>query len=196
MSVAIDPLYLFVFAGLFSPGPNVVMLIASGARFGFAPTVPHILGVAFGVGITAGLTGMGLGEALLRMPAVTLVLKILAAIWIFYLAWALFRSTRMGQQTEAAQPFTFFQAALFQWVNPKVWAVALAAGAGFGAGGTGIEEGTRLAVAFSSINLFVCIFWTAAGHGLTRFLRQPSIWRGFMTIMAGALALSGLLVFL
>ncbi|MEM8871362.1 MAG: LysE family transporter, partial [Pseudomonadota bacterium] len=92
----IDPLYAFVFAGLFSPGPNVVMLIASGARFGFAATIPHILGVAAGVGVTAGLTGLGLAGILLAAPVLAAVFKGVSVVWILYLAWLLFRSTRLS----------------------------------------------------------------------------------------------------
>ena len=67
-----DPLYAFVFAGLFSPGPNVILLTASGARFGFKPTIPHVLGVAAGVGIIAALTGLGVGALLSARPGLEL----------------------------------------------------------------------------------------------------------------------------
>lgn len=193
--MTIDPLYAFVLAGLFSPGPNVIMLIASGARFGFRPTLPHILGVAAGVGVTAGLTGAGIAELLLTMPALTFALKCLAAAWIMYLAWRLFRATRMAEAERDAKPFTFLEAVLFQWVNPKVWAIALAAAAGYPGGGGPLAEGLRLAAAFAGINLCVCLFWTFAGHNLTRILRRPPVWRGFMTMMSAALALSAMLIF-
>lgn len=191
----IDPLYLFVFAGLFSPGPNVILLTASGARFGFAATVPHLLGVAAGVGVTAGLTGFGLGEVLEAMPALTFALKLVAAAWILYLAWRLFQSSRMATAPKDARPFTFVEAVLFQWVNPKVWAIAVAAAAAYPGGGTPVAEGVRLAAAFAGTNLFVCLFWTSAGHALTRVLSRPAIWRAFMTIMATALGISAVLVF-
>jgi len=193
--VTFDPLYGFVFAGLFSPGPNVILLISSGARFGFSRTMPHILGVACGVGITAGLTGLGLAQILARAPALTLAFKLLAASWILFLAWSLYRTTRFGHAKSDARPFSFVEAVLFQWVNPKVWAVALAAAAGFPGGGDPASEAVRLAIAFSGINLGVCVFWTLAGHSLTGVLRTPAIWRGFMYIMAAALAASAILVF-
>ncbi|MEO0914312.1 MAG: LysE family transporter [Pseudomonadota bacterium] len=193
--MTLDPLYFFVFAGLFSPGPNVVMLITSGARFGFRPTLPHILGVAAGVGVTAGLTGLGLGALLAGMPGLTFVLKCIAAAWILWLAWRLFQSTRMAEVEGEARPFTFVEAVLFQWVNPKVWAIAMAAAAGFAGAGGPMNEAVRLATAFAGINLFVCLFWASAGHGLARVLRAPAIWRGFMTVMALALAASALLIF-
>lgn len=194
--MSIDPLYVFVFAGLFSPGPNVILLTASGARFGVRPTLPHIVGVAVGVGITAGLTGLGIGALLLAQPALTLALKLIAAGWILWMAWQLFRSALGPQAKGRDRPFTFLEAVLFQWVNPKVWAVALAASAGYGAGLSPSGEALRLATAFSGLNLFVCLFWTYAGSWLTYLLTTPGAWRSFTTIMALALAASAVMVFL
>ena len=194
--MSIDPLYLFVFAGLFSPGPNVILLASSGATYGFRPTVPHIFGVAFGVGIIAGLTGLGIGALLLAQPALSLILKIIAVAWILWMAWKLFASTRNPQAKERTRPFTFVEAVLFQWVNPKVWAVALAASAGYSAGLSPTGEALRLATAFSGLNLFVCLFWAFAGSLLTYLLTTERAWRIFMSIMAAALAASAVMVFL
>lgn len=191
-----DPLYLFVFAGLFSPGPNVILLTASGARFGFRSTIPHILGVAAGVGVTSGLTGAGIGALLLSYPGLTLTLKIIAAAWILWMAWSLFTSTRAKKNNSRDRPFTFIEAVLFQWVNPKVWAVALAASSAYPAGLPPLQEAARLASAFSGLNLFVCVFWTAAGTVLALLLSSEKAWRIFMTFMAAALALSAVMVFL
>lgn len=186
-------LAFFIFTGLFSPGPNVILLTASGARFGFRATVPHILGVAIGVGVTAGLTGLGLGAVIVAVPALTMVLKLAAMAWILYLAWSLFKSTRASRAQAQEKPFTFLQAVLFQWVNPKVWAVAVAASS-FVADQGAVSAGLALAVAFSCINLGVCLFWTSAGHLLGRLLSDEVLWRKFMTVMAAAMALSALLV--
>lgn len=191
-----DPLYFFVFAGLFSPGPNVILLTASGARFGFRATVPHILGVAAGVGITSGLTGAGIGALLLSMPALTFALKLIAAAWIVWMAWSLFTATRNNRNPTRDKPFTFLEAVLFQWVNPKVWAVALAASSAYPGGLPPLQEALRLATAFSGINFFVCMFWTAAGTLLAILLSSENAWRIFMTGMAAALAVSAIMVFL
>ena len=124
MSVTLDPIYAFVFLGLFSPGPNVILLTASGARFGFQRTLPHLAGVVLGVGIIAGLTAFGLGAILIAMPQLTLALKGIAAVWILWMAWRLWSSeARLSDASDA--PMTFTQAVLFQWLNPKIWAVAL-----------------------------------------------------------------------
>jgi threonine/homoserine/homoserine lactone efflux protein len=190
----LDPLYAFVFLGLFSPGPNIILLTASGARFGFKRTFPHVLGVALGVGITAGLTAFGLGAILLALPKLFVLLKVLAALWILWIAWGLWTTTP-SVVGESAAPMTFFQAVLFQWVNPKIWAIALAAVSAYSAGLTPIGEALRMASAFSGINLFVCIFWTSAGTLLTFLLTSDVAWRIFMRCMALALAAFSLMIF-
>ncbi|PQO24696.1 LysE family translocator [Rhodobacteraceae bacterium WD3A24] len=194
--MTIEPLYLFVFAGLFSPGPNVILLTASGARFGFRRTLPHLGGVVAGVGVTSAVTALGIGALLLAQPGLTLALRVAAAGWILWMAWTLFMSTRRPQVAARARPFRFHEAVLFQWVNPKVWAVALAAASGFSAGLPPWQEAARLAAAFSGINLFVCLFWTGAGTLLALVLATPAAWRAFTTVMALLLAASAAMVFL
>ncbi|MDU8944531.1 LysE family translocator [Ovoidimarina sediminis] len=191
-----DPLYAFVFAGLFSPGPNVILLTTSGARFGFRRTLPHVLGVAAGVGVIAALTGLGVGALLAARPGIGIVLKIAAAAWILWMAWKLWTATEARGATSKDRPWHFWEAVLFQWVNPKLWAVALAASSGFAIGLPPGAEALRLASAFSGINLFVCLFWSFAGSLLSLLLARPAAWRLFMRIMAGLLALSAVMVFL
>ena len=191
-----DPLYAFVFAGLFSPGPNVILLTASGARFGFRPTIPHVLGVAAGVGVIAALAGLGIGALLAARPEIAFVLKIAAAIWILWMAWKLWGATRAARADGRDRPWRFWEAVLFQWVNPKLWAVALAASTGFSIGLPPLEEALRLSSAFSGINLFVCLFWSFAGSLLSLLLARPPAWRVFMRVMAVLLALSAVMVFL
>lgn len=184
----------FVFAGLFSPGPNVILLTASGARFGLRPTIPHILGVAIGVGIIAGFTGLGIGALLDAVPGLEIVLKIIACLWILYMAWNLWKATAKTQ-TANDRPFTFVEAVLFQWVNPKIWAVALSASP-FVADLPVPTQMAHLALAFSGINLCVCFFWTSAGHVLSFLIQNETAWTIFMRIMAVALAFFSIVVFL
>nr|WP_281494188.1 LysE family transporter [Jannaschia sp. S6380] len=180
---------------MFTPGPNVILLTASGARFGFAPTVPHIFGVAIGVGITSALAALGVGALLLAVPALKLALQVVAVAWILWMAWTLLRS-RGGRADARARPFTFVEAVLFQWVNPKIWIIAFAAASGYASDLPAGLEAARIGSAFSGINLFVCLFWTFAGTLLTYLLTTPMAWRVFTTVMAAALAASGLMVFL
>ncbi|MEP3945400.1 LysE family transporter [Ascidiaceihabitans sp.] len=190
------PLVLFVFAGLFSPGPNVVMLTASGARFGFRRTLPHLLGVPIGTGLLAASSAFGVNALLLALPAMKLVFQIAAALWILWLAWRTAQAGRAGRVKDAGQPFTFVQAVLFQAVNPKIWAITLAASAGFGIGLDPHIEALRLFAVFAGINLCVCLFWTTVGHLLSGVLQSDAIWRGFMTVMAAFMAATVVLIFL
>ncbi len=188
------PLIGFVFFGLFSPGPNVILITASGARFGFKRTIPHIIGVALGVGVIAFVTGIGIGALLTAMPALTLVLKIVASLWILWMAYNLWNADP-AKKTGRDRPFTFVEAVLFQWVNPKVWAVALSATA-YVATLSPLNQATALALTFSGINLGVCTFWGTAGSLLSYLLTNPTAWRVFMRTMAVALAGFSILLFL
>jgi threonine/homoserine/homoserine lactone efflux protein len=191
--MGIDPLYWFVFVGLFSPGPNVILLSTSGARFGARATWPHIAGVVIGVGIIGGLVGFGTGAILETRPELGLAFQVISFFWILWLAYSLLTSG--GKKAgETARPFRLVEAVLFQWINPKVWAVALAASAGFSLGLAPLQEAVRLATALAGINLFVCIFWVYSGALLGRLLNSERAWRTFRIIMATALALSAVAV--
>ncbi|HEV8036229.1 LysE family translocator [Yoonia sp.] len=188
------PLIGFVFFGLFSPGPNVILITTSAARFGFQRTMPHIIGVVIGVGIIAAVTGIGIGALITAQPALGGVLKIIAGLWILWMAYNLWRADPLKRR-ETDKPFTFLQAILFQWVNPKVWAVALSATA-YVATLAPMQQALTLATTFSSLNLGVCIFWAVAGSLLAYLLKNPAAWRIFMRVMALALAGFSVLLFL
>lgn len=188
------PLIGFVFFGLFSPGPNVILITTSGARFGFQRTIPHIIGVALGVGVIAAVTGIGVGTLITAQPALGFVLKIVASLWILWMAFNLWRADP-AQQKETDKPFTFIEAVLFQWVNPKVWAVALSATA-YVTMFTPAEQAAALGATFSGINLGVCTFWAVAGSLLSYLLTNALAWRVFMRVMAVALVGFSVLLFL
>lgn len=191
----IDPLIIFLFFGLFSPGPNVVLLTRSGARFGLLASVPHLLGVVLGVGILAGAVGLGIGALILAQPALQLALKILSAAWILYMAYQLWISAPKSS-SEANRPMGFLEAILFQWVNPKIWAVALAAMGGFPSGAGPLGEAVRLGTAFSGTNFVVLSFWTAFGTLLAKLLQTPGAWSIFNRTMALALAAFAIMLFI
>jgi threonine/homoserine/homoserine lactone efflux protein len=92
-------------------------------------------------------------------------------------------------------PWGVLRAVLFQWVNPKVWAITLAAASGYGLGLSPLEEAQRLALAFSGINLFVCLFWAFAGSLLSTLLTDDRAWTIFTRVMATGLAVSAVMVF-
>lgn len=170
------------------------MLTTSGARFGFMATLPHLLGVPIGTGLVAAASVLGVQSILIAFPVLEFTIKLISALWILWLSWKLITASR-AKAHDRDRPFTFLQAVLFQVVNPKIWAVAFAATAGFSIGLSIWAEALRLSLGFCVINLFVCLFWTFAGHVLAKYLRQPLIWRGFMMAMAGVMASSAILIF-
>jgi threonine/homoserine/homoserine lactone efflux protein len=124
----------FVFAGSFTPGPNNAMLLASGVNYGFTRTMPHILGVVIGYAVMFAGLALGLGGLFAANPTLFDALRVLSALYLLWLAWRVATSARpqaASPDGPGSQPLTFFQAALFQWVNPKGVGLGLAASANF-----------------------------------------------------------------
>lgn len=188
-------LITFLIAGMFSPGPNIIMLIGSGAQFGARATWPHLCGVVTGVGIIGGATGLGIGALILAKPDLRFALQVLSALWILWMAYRMLAAGTANQKNTNARPMTFIEAALFQWVNPKIWAIALAASSGYSIGLPPMNEAVRLAISFSCVNFFVCVFWTYSGAFLAKLLNNEASWAIFRIVMAVLLALSAALVF-
>lgn len=170
------------------------MLTASGARFGFRATLPHLIGVVIGVGCVAFVTGLGLGSLLETNPRFRMALLIASSLWILWMAWKLWHSEPCPKSSEG-KPFTIFEAFIFQSVNPKIWAVAVAA-MSYVEASSPLQVAFLLGACFSSINLGVCLFWSYTGSLLQALLSNPPHWRIFMRTMALALAGFSVLMFL
>ncbi len=119
------PFISFIFISTITPGPNNVLLAASGIRFGFKKTLPHIVGIHFGVYALVVLCGLGLGQILLTAPEALLLLKVFGTGYLLYLAWKILGFTLPDQHDEdVASPMTLSQAIVFQFSNPKAWMMA------------------------------------------------------------------------
>lgn len=128
--VAALPFFYLNFIGCITPGPNNVMLTASGMNFGYLKTVPHMLGIFFGFVILLWLCAFGVGAAYEAYPPVQVALKVLGCAYLLYLAYRIFRAGRVGlnkASQEAQQPLTFWEAFGFQYINPKAIVFGLAA---------------------------------------------------------------------
>jgi threonine/homoserine/homoserine lactone efflux protein len=191
----ISPLIWFLMAAMFSPGPNIIMLTNSGARFGARRTWPHILGVVVGVGIIGAVSGLGIGTLILAKPTLKLALQTTSAVWILWMAYWMLVPRKTEQAAVVERPMTFVQAFLFQGVNPKIWAIALAASSGYSIGLLPAADALRLGLSFSCVNFFVCVFWTYSGAFLAGLLKNKRKWLVFRTVMAILLAFSAALVF-
>ncbi|QRE77877.1 LysE family translocator [Methylobacterium aquaticum] len=178
-----------------TPGPNNTMVVASGATYGFARTVPHMLGIAAGFPVMLIVLGTA-GLPLLTDPRVHAVLKWVGAAYLLWLAWKIAASdpepAGPGAKVGTGRPLGFFQAALFQWVNPKAWIIAAGALATY----TAQAEGGSLAATLLLATLFGLValpclgFWTLIGVGTARVLRTRRALRLFNLAMAGLLVAS------
>ncbi|TXZ95424.1 LysE family translocator [Vibrio cholerae] len=182
------PLLAFAFVSTFSPGPNNIMLMTSGANVGFLRTIPHMLGITFGFSIMVLLVGVGLTELFQRYPLIQQGLQILCTLYLVYLAVkiALSRPSKDGQEY---QLMSFVAAALFQWVNPKGWSMALTAVSVFNPNASWLQLGL-IALVFALVNLPSVSVWTAAGKQLSYWMNHPNYVRWFNGAMGGLLLLS------
>lgn len=166
----------FALVSTITPGPNNLMLMASGANFGFRLTIPHMLGVALGFMLMVLLVGLGLVELFTAYPLSHTVLKIVSVAYLLYLAWkiATARPPRAdaGDLTGRGRPLTFIQAALFQWVNPKAWAIALTALSVYSPSHS-LGAVALVAAVFGSITLPSISLWTLLGQQMQRLLTSP-----------------------
>ncbi len=192
----------FAFAASMSgtPGPNNAMVAASGATFGFARTVPHILGIAVGFPLMLVAVTLGAGDLLRTYPVLHDALRWVGAAYLIWLAIRIAAAPPTTDRPGAsrARPLGFVQAALFQWVNPKAWIIALGGIATYTtAGGDGVvAQALALAAIFLVVTLPLVSFWTLTGVGAARLLRTRRGLRAFNLAMAGLLVLSLVPVFL
>lgn len=181
----------FAFASSITPGPNNMMLTASAANFGMLRVIPHILGICVGFAIMLTLVGLGLAEIFERLPALRAALKIVATLYIVWLAWKIANAApTLDAPEDAGRPFTFLQAALFQGVNPKAWAMALTAVTAYLPEGLGLAGPVAVALLFQVSGLPCMVAWAALGVGMRRFLTNSKRMRTFNGVMGGLLILS------
>lgn len=176
-------LVLFAFVTSVTPGPNNLMLMASGANFGFRRTIPHMLGVALGFVLMAFLVGIGLAQIFERWPPAHLILKVLSAAYLLWLAWKIANAAPAGPRQAMGQPMTFLQAAAFQWVNPKAWSMALSAVTLY-APDQSLMSVALVAAIFGAVNLPTVSTWCVLGQQMARFLTNPARLRAFNVTMA------------
>ncbi|MBY4676197.1 LysE family translocator [Marinobacterium arenosum] len=178
------PLASYAFVTSITPGPNNLMLTASGIRFGFRRSIPHILGINAGMALLLTLCGVGVGALIQSLPAAALALKLFGTGYLLYLAWLLRANLVAGGDGEHARPMGFFNALLFQFANPKAWVMALTSASVLMPALD--SQWLSLAVfclVFCSINLPCISCWALAGSGVKRFLADPFWQRLFSGII-------------
>ena len=184
-------LLVFAFVASITPGPNNFMVLASGVNFGFTRTIPHMLGICAGFLSLLLAVGFGLGALLAAYPALNLVLKIAGGAYLLYLAWRIASSRSLNDKgSSVARPMTFFEAAVFQWVNPKAWVLAVTAMAVYADPRAPFLSVLLVAVAFPLVTLPSISTWAGFGMALRGFLSDPVRLKWFNIAMGVALALS------
>ena len=193
------PLVSYAFVTSITPGPNNIMLAASGVSFGFIRTIPHILGIPLGFGIQLMLCATGLGALLVSIPELNLGLKIIGSIYLIYLAWLL-RSNVIGNskgEATKSEPMSLLNAALFQFANPKAWIMAI----------TGVSvfiptlesfslSVLMLTITFCTINLFCISLWALMGASLKKSLKDPKIEKVFSGVIIAMIIYSAVAVWI
>ncbi|UDL93559.1 LysE family translocator [Lichenihabitans sp. PAMC28606] len=190
MLALLPALALFGIVMSITPGPNNVMLMASGVNFGFRRTLPHMSGVTIGFGVMAALVGLGLAGLFTAMPVLFVILKWVGAVYLLVLAIRIARSATIGEAAAGRGPMTFFHAAAFQWVNPKAWIIVISACATYAVPGHYTASIMLVALVLGTVT-FPCVsVWVLFGAGLRRALSDPYKLRLFNWSMAGLLLLS------
>lgn len=181
----------FAFASSITPGPNNLMLMASGANYGLRRTLPHMLGISLGHAFMVAMVGIVLLQVFETYPVLNTVLKILSATYMIWLAWKIANAVPPEAKKVTGKPFSFLQAAAFQWVNPKAWFMAITAISAYAPQDQGIMLGSLIvAVVFASVNLPSVSVWAWMGVQVRRWLGTARRLRVFNVSMAVVLVVS------
>jgi len=164
----------FGFVCTVTPGPNNVLLWASGASFGVRRSWPHVLGTALGVGVMAVLVAAGIGALVTTVPTLALAMKLGGSAYLLYLAWQVAGAGALDRPT-ASRPMGLLQAAAFQLVNPKVWIFAVGAVSTFRPASVPIAPGSALvALVMMAITIPSSALWVVGGDALNRLVERPA----------------------
>ena len=193
----------FAFAISITPGPNNFMLMASGAAFGWRRTLPHVAGISLGfVGLLSAVV-FGLGRILDEFPQLLTGVKIVGVGWLVWLAWQLATPLLKPIEGEAtgdldqgrARPLKLYEAALFQWVNPKAWTLAAGATGAHAAHGREMEYRLLMMIALFLLIAPACnSAWIIAGNALVRLCGSAGNTRYFHGAMCLLVLSSALIV--
>lgn len=182
-------LFAVAVAAVFTPGPNNAMLSASGASFGMRRTEPHALGVALGFPVMIFAVALGLGRAFQESELLREALRWGGAALLVWLAWRIARSGGPGGGTRRARPFTFWEAAAFQWINPKAWVMCVGVIAQFVDGAAPVMDALTAAAVFAVAGMASAHAWAGFGAAMGKWLGEGRRLRAFNVAMAALLLL-------
>ena len=176
-------LFLFAIATLFTPGPNNAMLASSGANFGFARSIPHMLGVALGFAAMLFATGLGLGALFEAFPQIAVILKYAGFVIMMWLAWKISSAGKADRKEAGLRPFRFHEAVAFQTINPKGWSIAIAVSAQFADPQAPFLAAAACGGVYAIVGMVSATTWTGFGVGIRRFLNTDTRLISFNILM-------------
>ena len=184
----------YYFVMFVTPGPNNAMLTASGIKFGFKKTIPHLIGIPFGHTIQITLVCFGLGNLFQKYPLIQNYLKWLCFIYLLYLGWKIIGSFSEHKK-ESGRPLKLYEAALFQFMNPKAWVVALTASTAF----FPVNENFYLATIFVALTApFICFpsicLWALFGSSIKRLIKNDKIKKIMEYFLAVLLIITAIII--
>ena len=172
--IATISVYYFVMYA--TPGPNNSILTASGIKFGFARSIPNIIGISSGHGIQLALVCFGLGSLFMQFPILLEILKYIGACYLLYLAWKMLGSLNISITEEKSSPLKYYEAILFQFVNPKAWVICITAVSLFYPEKENLIIGTLFLVIMSTIiNLPSISMWAFGGSVIRHYLSNEKL---------------------
>lgn len=183
-------LIVFCFVSAITPGPNNLMLLASGVNFGFQRTIPHMMGVGLGFALMVGLVGVGLDAVFSRFPALLPTMRYAGAAYMLWLAIRLALAGPIGDADYSGNPLGFFGAAAFQWINPKAWVIAISALTAYAVSDNYSRSVAVVALVFGIVTLPCVALWVLFGTAMRRPLSNPRFVRPFNLAMAALLVAS------
>lgn len=183
-------LFLFAFTTSITPGPNNMMLFASGVNFGFTRTIPHMIGIGAGFLTLLIAVGLGLGAILHSVPLLYTALKFAGGAYLIWIAWKIGTSRSLSDGRTGAVPMTFLQAAAFQWINPKAWVMAVTAMATYTSEQSYLVSVFVVGIVFAVVNVPSVSTWAGFGSALRQWLSHPVRLKWFNITMAVLLVLS------
>ncbi len=165
----------FYFVMYVTPGPNNAMVLTSGLKFGFVKSIPHMSGITIGHILQLILVCLGLGKIFQIFPSLQNILKIICAIYLLYLGYKIIGSFSKIKEDDS-RPLKFYEAALFQIVNPKAWTISSMAASSF------LPKDRNLIISIffiASIALVICPLsispWAAFGSAIRNLVKNNKI---------------------
>ncbi|MES2825925.1 MAG: LysE family translocator [Pseudomonadota bacterium] len=180
----------FTFVSGITPGPNNMMLMASGLNHGIRKSLPHYFGICFGFTLMVALIGFGLGTLLSNYPSIYFYIKILGILYLLYLSWKIANAGNPNSTGNIKKSLSFMQAVIFQWLNPKAWVISIGALAAF-TNPENFNAGVISVVLVYFFMSFICMgFWLKLGQSLQHILKEGRRIHYFNIAMAVLLVLS------